>query len=120
MEEKSLLFVYNANGGMLNSILDFAHKNLSPNTYSCNLCALTYGNIGQNKEWKNFLESLSFKNEFLHKDEFEKQHVEYKNTDLPAIFYKTNSEIDLLVTAELINKQKHIRELIDLVSSKIM
>jgi len=38
----NLIFVYNANGGLVNSWLDTAHKIVSPSTYSCSLCAITF------------------------------------------------------------------------------
>ena len=38
-----LLFVYNADTGLFNTVADAAHKILSPSTYSCNLCKVTYG-----------------------------------------------------------------------------
>jgi hypothetical protein len=37
----SLVFVYNADSGVFNTLSDIAHKIFSPETYACNLCALT-------------------------------------------------------------------------------
>ncbi len=42
----ALVFVYNANSGLLNALLDMGHKVVSPRTYPCSLCALTYGSLG--------------------------------------------------------------------------
>jgi len=41
-----LIFVYNADSGLLNAMKDWAHKIVSPETYPCSLCALTYNNLG--------------------------------------------------------------------------
>jgi len=38
-----LLFVYNADGGLLPGLKDMFHKILSPGTYPYSLCAVTYG-----------------------------------------------------------------------------
>lgn len=74
-----LIFVYNANSGKLNALLDSAHKVVSPSTYECQLCDLTFGIFKENELWVRFRESLATTNpdlklEFLHKDEFEKQY----------------------------------------------
>jgi len=38
-----IIFVYNADSSLFANITDFAHKIVSPKTYSCNLCKLSYG-----------------------------------------------------------------------------
>ena len=53
-----LIFVYNAKRGIDNKVLDFLHKSLSPSTYQCELCAMTYVHLSMKKEWKSFIESL--------------------------------------------------------------
>ncbi|MGI8952546.1 MAG: hypothetical protein ACR2FN_13295 [Chitinophagaceae bacterium] len=50
----TLIFVYNADADLFSTLTDFAHKILSPSTYQCKLCALTYGNISMKQEWKFF------------------------------------------------------------------
>ncbi len=41
--EKALIFVYNADSGLLNAINDGILKIVSPSTYQCSLCSLTFG-----------------------------------------------------------------------------
>ena len=53
---KTLIFVYNANAGLFNMMSDYAHKIISPETYECNLCALTYGNLGMKQKWKSLFQ----------------------------------------------------------------
>jgi hypothetical protein len=48
-----------------NSVTDFAHKMLSPSTYECQLCALTYGSFSMKQKWKSFIESLPIKTVFF-------------------------------------------------------
>ena len=66
-----LIFVYNANSGTINSLIDSAHKWVSPKTYNCKLCALTFGILKEEKTWRAFRNSSEIKMDFYHKDEFE-------------------------------------------------
>ncbi|MBC6698730.1 hypothetical protein [Hymenobacter sp. BT190] len=86
---KELLFVYNANGGPLNGLLDTLHKTLSPGTYDCALCALTYGAFTMRPEWREFLQNLPIQPTFLHRDELRAQHPELVGQPLPAAFQRT-------------------------------
>ena len=75
MEAKPcLVFVYNADSGLFNVVSDIAHKIFAPETYACNLCAITYGNFAMRAEWKDFLESLAVDLEFLHRDELAERY----------------------------------------------
>ena len=58
MTTPTLLFVYNADSGPLNALLDFGHKIVSPGTYPCSLCRLTYGTFGMRREWREFTQGL--------------------------------------------------------------
>lgn len=42
-----LLFVYNREKDLTNGAIDCAHKVFKPSSYKCELCALTYPNLGQ-------------------------------------------------------------------------
>ncbi len=114
----SLLFVYNADTGLFSVVTDYAHKILSPKTYPCNLCAITYGSMGMNKKWEEFIAKLSFPVEFLHRDEFVK-HYDFKDTQLPAAFLKKGDNITILITQDEINKCTTIEELMNLVTGKL-
>ena len=117
MKQQELIFVYNANSDLFSTVTDFAHKLLSPATYSCNLCALTYGNFTVKQKWKSFIEGLSIKTAFLHKDEFKKQ---YKiHTALPAIFMKADGAIKEIIPKEQIKSCQSLEELQNLVTRKL-
>jgi len=81
-----LLFVYNADGGLLPSPKDMFHKLLSPVTYPCSLCAVTYGATSMRPEWKEFVRALPVPVEFLHRDEFERDYPQGSGQHLPAAF----------------------------------
>ena len=81
-----LLFVYNADGGLLPGLMDAFHKILSPATYACSLCAITYGTTSMRPEWKDFIKSLPVSVEFLHRDEFVRAYPQHRAQPLPAAF----------------------------------
>jgi hypothetical protein len=114
--EHQLIFVYNASSDLFSTITDFAHKILSPSTYDCHLCALTYGNFKEKNEWKTFIENFPVKSIFLHKDEFIKR---FKiETALPVVFIKTNEEIvELISKIEIVNITS-LEQLKDLITTK--
>jgi len=81
-----LLFVYNADGGLLPGLKDMFHKILSPGTYPCSLCAVTYGATAMRPEWKEFVQNLPVPVEFLHRDEFVRAYPQWGGHPLPAAF----------------------------------
>ncbi|MCI0693690.1 hypothetical protein L0337_16990 [candidate division KSB1 bacterium] len=113
----ALIFVYNAGSGLFNSLTDLVHKIFSPQTYHCNLCAITYSVAGMRKEWKDFLDSLDMPMEFLHRDEFEARHG-LKGVPLPAIFKKVNDELEVWIDAEAINSCRTLDDLKQLITQK--
>ncbi len=116
--EDVIIFVYNADSGLLNSIKDFAWRISSPDTYPCNLCAVTYSNFGMKDEWREFVEDLEFKIRFFHRDEFDEkfERDEYR---FPAAFLRTGSSLEPFISKEEIERCKHLQELIELVETKI-
>ena len=70
-DKAGILFSYNANSDTGSKMLDFAHKIMSPATYNCALCSLTFGAFTEKKKWKTFRKTLLAKGyelSFLHKD----------------------------------------------------
>jgi len=109
--KSKLVFVYNADSGVFNLAADIAHKMFSPQTYACNLCAITHSNFGMKKDWKKYLESLDADLEFLHADEFKKKYA-LEEIELPAIFKAENDDdLTLLVDAQTINECRTIEDL---------
>jgi hypothetical protein len=118
MKNQKLIFVYNADSGLINTVEDYFHKIVKPSTYQCNLCALTFGNLGMKKDWKNYIDELKVDVEFLHKDEFDKEYG-LKEVKFPAGFLKSNTDIKLFITANEINELKTLDELMEFVSKKL-
>lgn len=106
----TLVFVYNADSGVFNTLADVAHKIFSPQTYACNLCALTHTPFGMRGEWKTFLDGLGRPLEFLHADELRARHG-MTDIKLPAIFTRNNTELKVLAGADSINACRTMDEL---------
>ena len=111
-----LIFVYNADSGYVNTLLDIGHKIVSPETYPCNLCQMTFDTFSENSKWKEFRENSQIDMEFLHRDEFEKEYglqldypVVLQDADpLKTVISKT--ELDAFTTLdELISAVKKIQ-----------
>lgn len=113
---KQLVFVYNADSGMFNTLTDIAHKVFSPQTYECNLCAISHSYLSERSEWKDFIQGLGVECEFLHRDEFLKKYSsEEKN--FPVIFELINGELKVSLSAEQINACKSMDDLKGAISS---
>jgi len=98
----ALVFVYNADSGVFNALTDVAHKIFSPQTYACNLCALTHTAFGMRGEWKQFLDGLGRPLEFLHADELEERYG-LSGVPLPAIFQRQGERLSVLAGADAVN-----------------
>lgn len=81
---QTLILIYNADGGVANALKDGLHKWLSPQTYPCSLCALTYGAVSMRGEWRRFISALPLPSVFLYRDEF-RRDLDARNLALPAI-----------------------------------
>lgn len=115
----ALVFVYNAKGGLFNAITDYIHKNISPQTYECNLCAITYDNLGMKKTWQKYLKDLPIEKVFLHQEEFVLQFPEFKNEYLPLILAKSGDKVKVLLTSQELNKMESQEELIGRVEKSL-
>lgn len=109
-ERDALVFVYNADSGVFNTLADVAHKIFSPQTYACNLCALTHSTFGMRDEWRRFLDGLGRPLEFLHADEMEARYG-LSGVPLPAIFRREGESLKVLAGADAINACRTLDDL---------
>jgi hypothetical protein len=98
-----LIFVYNADSGPLNTVVDTAHKIFSPGTYSCKLCALTHDFFSARHEWTEFIAGLGVECEFLHRDDLQRR-LPGLEVSLPAILHEKAGATTLCLSAEAINR----------------
>ena len=113
----ALIFVYNADSGIFNTIADIGRKMTSPDTYTCRLCALTHGYFTVRREWKEFVESLNSECEFLHRDEFIERYGT-SGVPFPAIFLRSNATLSLCLDATDLNRCETLAALKELIKAR--
>jgi len=104
-----LIFVYNAKSGMLSSLINTAHKIISPNTYPCSLCKLTHANFSEKKIWKEFKERTAIEIEFVYSNNY-RGNIVLK--DFPVIMLDLNEVQTILLDNEELNRLNSVNELI--------
>ena len=118
-KKTKLLFVYNAKSTLIAQVTDFVHKIVASETYQCNLCRITYGNLGMKHQWQSFIKSLPMPTQFLHKDELHRAYPDLSSMELPAVIMVDDSEPRILISASEINKAHDIDSLIKLINNKL-
>lgn len=118
---QKLIFVYNADSGARNAILDSMHKVFSPSTYECNLCDITYGLMTENRTWKRFRQESPHTMVFMHRDEFAKKYASkfgYKFT-FPIVLAEGENGLEVLIPTEELNMLKTAHALVRLVKERV-
>jgi hypothetical protein len=114
-----LIFVYNADSGILNLLKDAAHKMLRPGTYPCSLCALTYGAVSEKRKWREFRKNDGRNMRFLHKDEFEaefEERYEYPVVLEQSTLLGETGVLSVIIDRKKLSELQHVDELIRLLS----
>ena len=107
----TLVFAYNAADGIFAAIGDAVHKVLSPDTYPCSLCAITYGAVSMRPEWRAYLKSLPYPTRFLHRGEFARAYPGI-TVQLPAILLDVGSgQLEIILSAEELDRIGTVDEL---------
>jgi hypothetical protein len=90
---EALIFVYNADSGLLNALNDGFLKIVSPSTYDCKL-------------------------EFLHRDEFTERY-DLPDTEFPSVYIKRGNDMNELISKEEFDKTDSLEELMELLKTKL-
>ncbi len=119
-KNEHLIFVFNADSDTISTIKDFFHKMVKPSTYSCNLCAVSYGRFGMKKEWTEYVSDLEEKVDvkFFHKDEFQESYS-LPDAKYPCAYFLKNNTIKLFISQEEMNTLNTVEELKSLVDEKL-
>jgi hypothetical protein len=118
MNEKKLVFVYNADSGAINLVKDFWKKMIRPSKYECNLCFQTFGAFSMKKDWKQFINNLNIDSEFLHRNEFEAKY-KIKDANYPSAYLNDNGNLTLLISDKEMNSVQNLDEMEALVLNKV-
>ncbi len=113
-----LIFIYNAEAGLIHGMMDSIHKTLSPATYACSLCAVTYGALSMKREWRDYLDSLPFEMVFHHRKDFMAAYPDADVT-LPAVLLDRDGGLTCLIDSVALNKQDSLSALIDTLDGAI-
>ena len=91
---KTLYFIYNADGGLLNEIKYWINKNLLNKQNTCELCDISHSKIFVRSDWLQFIKELKkdYKVEVLHRNEVPKKIIE-KNYVFPCVIGETENDL---------------------------
>ena len=118
--QATLVMVYNADGGVFAALTDAVHKLVSPATYPCSLCAVSYGAVTMRHEWRDYLASLPIPRRFHHRDDFARAWPGLQ-IDLPAILLDRGGEgPDILIGAAELDRLESASALIAAVDGALM
>lgn len=116
-----ILFIYNADSGLFNTLTDIAHKLISPSTYQCDLCSITHGIFKERDQWRSFIETLPFEVLFFHRDEFGAQYdVDNLNIEFPCLLREQEDRLSLLLSASDIASCDSVECLSKLIRNKLI
>ena len=113
-----LIFVYNAEAGIAAGILDSIHKTLSPATYACSLCAITYGVVRMDAKWKAWLKAQPFETRFCHRPDFRAAYPGM-TVDLPAVLVEQDGALTPLIDSKAIAAAETVDGLIALIEARL-
>jgi hypothetical protein len=117
--DSRVIFVYNAQSGLFSALSDYVHKIISPDTYDCQLCAVTYGNLGMRSTWAGYVKALPAKVIFTYKDKLIAEPPVMRNAELPAAFVIRDNETKPAITAKEFNACQSEEALIALCTEKL-
>ena len=88
---KSIYFIYDADGGMLNEIKYWINKNILKKDSACELCDISHGKLFVRMEWLKFIKELKtkYKVEVLHRNELPRK-IQENNFQLPCVIGETD------------------------------
>ena len=97
---RTLYFVYNADGGLLNEIKYWINKNLSNKQNTCELCDISHSKIFVRSDWLQFIKELKkdYKVEVLHRNEVPKKIIE-KNFVFPCVIGETENDLIEIISS---------------------
>jgi hypothetical protein len=115
----ALVMVYNADEGVAAMLLDGLHKALRPDTYPCDLCAITYGSVSMRGPWRDWLKAQPFAAEFYHRQDFARAWPDFAATPLPAILRRDGDALLLLLGPGDMRADMTIDELVAAVQARL-
>ena len=119
MHPDRIIFIYRESRGLFDAVSGWTHKLLSPATYDCALCRITFSLSDMLVPWKSYLDLLPFPKTFLHRDEFKVQYPTLAATPLPVILAEKDCGREILLSAEEIRASASLSRLINLMQIRL-
>ena len=116
---EKLIFIYNASNDPISVSFDFIHKIISPSTYQCSLCKITYGNVSMHNKWKEYTEHSDYIFEFLYKNNYLKYHQNLKVEEFPVAYKYNGSAYELFISRQDFDLCTSLDSLIEMVGQKL-
>jgi hypothetical protein len=119
VSQRRLVIVYNAEAGLAAGVMDSLHKLVSPGTYPCQLCAVTYGLATMKREWRTFLDGLGMELLFHHRPDFRAAFPQAADWPLPLIAVETGGVLRPLVGAAELTQAVDLWALMTMVQARL-
>ena len=123
-EVKTIYFIYNADGGLLNEIKYWINKNLLRKEMVCELCDISHSKIFVRYEWTKFIKELrkDYKVKVLHRNEIPKNILE-KNFIFPCVIGETENDLIEIINSisfRSFRKTEGVKELREMLFEKVV
>ena len=121
---RTLYFIYNADGGLLNEIKYWINKNLLNKQNTCELCDISHSKIFVRSDWLQFIKELKkdYKVEVLHRNEVPKKIIE-KNYVFPCVIGETENDLIEIINSISFSgfrKTEGVKELREKLNGKLL
>jgi len=121
--QKTLLFVYNTDSGVLQSFKNFSSGKASSSggADTCNLSAITHSPVGIKKEWKRFCKDLENPSRSLDRNEYSAEFgSRHPQSSFPVVLIQKGTEIENFISTEELNRCRALEDLIVLVKQRLL
>jgi len=119
LKKEKLIFIYNASDDLISVSFDFIHKIVSPSTYQCSLCKITYGNVSMHNKWKEYIANSNYDFEFLYKNNYLEYHKDLNIKDFPVAYKYNGNSYDIFISKQEFNLCNDLDNLIQVVNQKL-
>lgn len=99
-----IVFIYNANSGKLNAMMDSAKKILGQS--DCALCDITHGPLGAKREWTAIENELTVPVHYLHLNEITDAERSVPDFATPCILVRTHEGYSMLLPPDVLARCK--------------
>jgi hypothetical protein len=117
---KTLLFIYNTDSGVLQSLKDYSTgkaDDSGPDT--CALSAITHSPVGMKKEWKRYIKDLKTPSRSLDRNEFFSEFG-HREITCPVVLLEKGTELSVFISTEELKNCRDLRDLISLVNERLI